>query len=384
MNEHSTEAVYEEHTFKNNVCTECGYEIECSHDETYRGIVKDVNPRDFTFADESTHAYICDRAQEILCANCGEYMGEEVIQNGVNGTEKHSFGSYPYVYTNCNKCGYRDECMHDHVILAAESVNNTRVIRRDEAEHTVLHHSTVNGMECADCGKFLCGDTMGDRQEVTSPHDFNEEGVCTVCAYRKVETEPPESPTATAIPDSSVAPTLQPTQPPILQLIDEPTYAIVGSVVSSSEDSTSDAVAMSELFSLTQEDQTVEIDGTELVFTSEEHAALCALPAAEQVLVTLIAAGYSDAAQEMMRSADVALSDGAIALVQQVLQRFAAMSPDERAALQEIMDDLFLTEERTVNGAVCVSLTLTLRVCMGGVTATVSIDLEAVREGEVR
>lgn len=128
----------------------------------------------------------------------------------------------------------------------------------------------------------------------------------------------------------------------------------------------------------------VEVVGAKAVFTSEEHAALCTLPAAEQVLVTLIAAGYSDAAQEMMRSAGVALSDGAIALVQQVFQRFAAMSPDERAALQEIMDDLFLTEERTVNGAVCVSLTLTLRVRMGGVTATVSIDLEAVREGEVR
>lgn len=137
-------------------------------------------------------------------------------------------------------------------------------------------------------------------------------------------------------------------------------------------------------FSLTQEDQTVEIDGTELVFTSEEHAALCALPAAEQVLVTLIVAGYSDTAQKMMCSTGLALSDGAIALVQQALQRFAAMSLDERAALQEIMDDLFLAEERTVNGAVCVSLTLTLRVRMGGVTATVSIGLEAVREGDAR
>lgn len=99
-------------------------------------------------------------------------------------------------------------CCYDHVILAAESGNNTRVVQRDEAEHTILHHSNVNGMECADCGEFLLGYNLGDCQEITSPHDFDEEGVCTVCAYRKAEAEPSGSPAATAVPDSSVAPML--------------------------------------------------------------------------------------------------------------------------------------------------------------------------------
>ena len=126
----------------------------------------------------------------------------------------------------------------------------------------------------------------------------------------------------------------------------------------------------------------VEVMGAKGILTEAEYTALSALPATEQVLVTLIAAGYSDVAYGVMQSMGMTLSPEMTALVQQVAQRVHAMTQTERSALTETLEDLFLIEERPVGNAICVYLTLTLRICMGDVSASVSIDLNAVRNGD--
>lgn len=409
------------HTFVDGVCTECGFEFECAHKSTYRGLLTQINAS-YEQKDATTHTYTYDSAWEIICADCGERVAEEIVQTGLHGTEEHQlerWGSRNNV-EKCKHCGYLAidffTCAHERTekLDPVQTAYDKEILAVTETEHTVSYHVMGSATKCLDCGMILDYDrgavNVNRTSNVTSPHTFNENGVCTVCRYRKTEVESTASPAPSAMPTTS--PTQKPTVRPVYWPTAVPTYVTGGGsaasssgtagsqstqrattapsqrtalVKSSAAPSSGSASAANETLnavSLLQSGGSVEVVGAKAVFTAEEHAALCALPATEQVLVTLIAAGYSDVAQEMMRSAGITLSDDAFSLMQQILQRFAAMPADERAALQEIMDDLFLAEERTVNGAVCVSLTLTLRIQMGGVTATVSIDLEAVREGD--
>lgn len=43
------------HTFVNDICTECGFEVECTHKNTYRGLLKQINGRDYAQKDDKTH-----------------------------------------------------------------------------------------------------------------------------------------------------------------------------------------------------------------------------------------------------------------------------------------------------------------------------------------
>ena len=177
----------EEHTFNNNVCTECGYQIKCDHSETYLGLEKEINKRDFNVVDSSLHAYTCDIVKEILCAKCGECVGEKETNVTEQRTEKHILN---WTETNtqhqCRDCGYEIHCLHKNREREKEYTRSTKTIRRDELQHTLLYDTNPRMNKCLDCGMYVDGDDMGDCYEVTSPHTFNENGVCTVCSYRRV------------------------------------------------------------------------------------------------------------------------------------------------------------------------------------------------------
>lgn len=405
----------EEHIFENNVCIECGYQSECDHSETYLGLEKEINKRDFSVVDANSHAYTCDIVKEILCAKCGECVGEKETGKIEHGTESHIWKwNGNYKEHQCRDCGYEIHCLHKKQTRERDYLYRVNIIRKDTTQHTLQYEIAPRIDKCLDCGQYVGGDNMNDCYEVTSPHTFNENGVCTVCSYRNASTVPTAAPTAAPTDKPTDEPTVRPTNTPTVVPTQRPTgyptpqptarpyWPAGGSYPTSTPQAsgsssrrtapkTSTAYAAqnaanadtaANTISLMQsEGARVEVMGAKGILTEAEYTALSALPATEQVLVTLIAAGYSDVAYGMMQSMGMTLSPEMTALVQQVAQRVHAMTQTERGALTETLEDLFLIEERPVGNATCVYLTLTLRICMGDVSASVSIDLNAVRNG---
>lgn len=414
--EPKTEYFYVEHTFENGVCTGCGYQNQtpCQHEETYKGLEKAVNQRDYVHSDASSHTFTYDKAWEIICVKCGECIGEEALEIGLQGTEKHDFKVLQSGASKCRDCGYISVCQHEKTKEDNHFLKYTLVSEYDEQQHTVVSFYGYHA-ECLICGEPTGGGMPDTDETVTSPHTFNENGVCTVCSYRKASTAPTAAPTAAPTDRPTDEPTVRPTNTPTTVPTQRPTgypiplltarpYWPAGGSYPTSTPQTSgsssrrtapktstayaaqnaaNADTAANTISLMQsEGARVEVMGAKGILTEAEYTALSALPATEQVLVTLIAAGYSDVAYGMMQAMGMTLSPEMTALVQQVAQRVHAMTQTERGALTETLEDLFLIEERPVGNAICVYLTLTLRICMGDVSASVSIDLNAVRNGD--
>ena len=412
----ATEYAYIEHTFKDGVCTDCGYQnqTKCPHEETYKGLERAVNQRNYVHSDASSHTFTYDKAWEIICAKCGECIGEEAIETGLQGTEKHDFKGLQSGASKCRDCGYISVCQHEKTKEDNHFLKYTLVSEYDEQQHTVVNFYGYHA-ECLICGESTGGGMPDTDETVTSPHTFNENGVCTVCSYRKASAEPTAAPTAAPTDKPTDEPTVRPTNTPTVVPTQRPTgyptpqptarpYWPAGGSYPTSTPQTSgsssrrtapktstayaaqnaaNADTAANTISLMQsEGARVEVMGAKGILTEAEYTALSALPATEQVLVTLIAAGYSDVAYGMMQSMGMTLSPEMTALVQQVAQRVHAMTQTERSALTETLEDLFLIEERPVGNATCVYLTLTLRICMGDVSASVSIDLNAVHNGD--
>ena len=412
----ATEYAYIEHTFKDGVCTGCGYQnqTECQHEETYKGLERAINQRNYIHSDASSHTFTYDKAWEIICAKCGECIGEEAIETGLQGTEKHDFKGLQSGASKCRDCGYISVCQHEKTKEDNHFLKYTLVSEYDEQQHTVVSFYGYHA-ECLICGDSTGGGMPDTDETVTSPHTFNENGVCTVCSYRKASTAPTAAPTTAPTDKPTDEPTVRPTNTPTTVPTQRPTgyptplptarpYWPAGGSYPTSTPQTSgsssrrtapktstayaaqnaaNADTAANTISLMQsEGARVEVMGAKGILTEAEYTALSALPATEQVLVTLIAAGYSDVAYGVMQSMGMTLSPEMTALVQQVAQRVHAMTQTERSALTETLEDLFLIEERPVGNAICVYLTLTLRICMGDVSASVSIDLNAVRNGD--
>lgn len=414
-----TEYFYVEHTFKDGVCTGCGYQnqTECQHEETYKGLEKTVNQRNYVHSDASSHTFTYDKAWEIICAKCGECIGEEAIETGLQGAEKHDFKWLQSGASKCRDCGYISVCQHEKTKEDNHFLEYTFVSEYDKQQHTVVSIYGYHA-ECLICGEPTDGGMPDTDETVTSPHTFNENGVCTVCSYRKASTAPTAAPTAAPTDKPTDKPTDEPTVRPTNTPTTVPTQRPTGyptplptarpywpaggsyptstpqasgsssrrtapktSTAYAAQNAANADTAANTISLMQSEGARVEVMGAKGILTEAEYTALSALPATEQVLVTLIAAGYSDVAYGMMQSMGMTLSPEMTALVQQVAQRVHAMTQTERGALTETLEDLFLIEERPVGNATCVYLTLTLRICMGDVSASVSIDLNAVRNG---
>ena len=83
------------------------------------------------------------------------------------------------------------------------------------------------------------------------------------------------------------------------------------------------------------------VEGLDELLAAEEIEALKALPAAEQMLVTLNALGYADEADFAIAELQLTLSPEALALIDAIEARVAALTEDERAAYDAQLAKLF-------------------------------------------
>ena len=120
----------------------------------------------------------------------------------------------------------------------------------------------------------------------------------------------------------------------------------------------------------------VDVVGAQDMLTQEEYEALKSLPAKEQLLVTLAYVEWGAQAEGALSSLDVPLSEQAASLMEQIAARLDALTPEERAAQQERLSQLFPAgEEEEADGTQRPYRSIDLRIDVDGTTYTQRYDL---------
>ena len=154
----SVKETKQEHTFKNNVCTACGYVHK------HKGVACGKLVEHYEQDDRISHYYVT--AYENLCS-CGKVMG---TVDEKKTAERHNFKN-----DTCTKCGYKSsEHVHER------TSQTTLTSYEDIGENT--HTEVVETYATCTCGELIArvGYVMGTEQ-----HSFVNDK-CTKCGYAKV------------------------------------------------------------------------------------------------------------------------------------------------------------------------------------------------------
>ncbi|MDO5376762.1 MAG: hypothetical protein Q4G52_00370, partial [Clostridia bacterium] len=190
--------------------------------------------------------------------------------------------------------------------------------------------------------------------------------------------EPTEAPTPTPDQDVVFEPTPRPqttnaaTAEPTVEPTAEPTAAPMVSTLLS-------AVAEAEAEGSTVN---IEVVGAQEIMTETEYAALRELPAQEQILVTLASIGFADVVEAATKALDVTLSEAAQTLAAQVTERMAAVSEEERAAVEEKLAQYFPVEEIEIDGVKTSYFVIDLRIEVDGVVRVERYGFRLDENGE--
>ena len=233
----------------------------------------------------------------------------------------------------------------------------------DEWKTESEHYAEIEWVTKGTCG--VCGKDFEIREPDVigpEPHNWDENGECMDCGWVKS--------TATPEPDATFSPSPKPTATPTPQ----PSTGNSGSSGSTGTGSTVTATAVptaapieetpapsaapQEMVSTLVEavtnaeatGATVEVVGAQEVFSEAEYVRLEALPVQEQVLVTLASIGMKDVVEAAMLALNTELSDDAEALIEDVEARMAAMTAEEREALEQTLTEYFPVETVIENG----------------------------------
>ena len=110
----------------------------------------------------------------------------------------------------------------------------------------------------------------------------------------------------------------------------------------------------------------VELIQAGKIVTLEERARLEALPLEEQVYTILSAIGLEDAVNRALDQGRIALSEEAAALKAGMMARIAAMSAEERAGFEAMLQEAFSHQTILIDGVEHAFFTLELKITSGG------------------
>ncbi|MDO5378859.1 MAG: hypothetical protein Q4G52_11050, partial [Clostridia bacterium] len=357
-----------------SVCTVCHYDPgqpACQHPTTEE--VVSYACQSILSTDEQGHTMKAIKSIETYCAECGTWIrGTE--EPGQTVTEAHDF-----YLDKCMVCDYKNPCKH------AQTHTENYYDRQYNFSSTADGHTFKGDLWemtiCDVCDSVIAEALKTFDGTFTDVHYFNDKGVCLDCGYKggaPVKPEPTPGPTAkptqdtdtTFVPtprpqtNTAVEPTVEPTATPAPQaMVDTLLEAVLEAQAEGSE-------------------VTVEVVGAAEIMTEEEYTALKALPAQEQILVTLASIGFEDVVEAAMKALNVTLSDGAQALVQQVSARMAAVSDEERAAIEEKLAQYFPVEEVVVDGVKTSYFVIDLRIEVDGVVRVERYGFRLDENGE--
>ena len=382
------EEIYEMHTYDaGNMCTVCGYTTDCTHKNA--DIKRTPSDVWYTSNDDGMHQVHTDTRILIDCPDCDrtmesyEYVSEE---------EAHAYDEDFYCPDCEHYCehsgattevtfeatGYDDAAATDkaHVVTGVEITATTcphcGKVEKAEAEKTakeahayevgedgtavcaecdyacthasstvrevfVVDAYTSNGASghtvkgdthlverCDGCGAVFTDVVRTEGVSYDEPHTLRD-GKCALCGYAK-----------------PVKKSSEPAAEPAAAITFVEVDALHGAIVAEAPRM---AVALVNVANALETENgealDLAVEGLDELLAAEEIEALKALPAAEQMLVTLNALGYADEADFAIAELQLTLSPEALALIDAIEARVAALTEDERAAYDAQLAKLF-------------------------------------------
>ncbi len=326
------------------MCADCGIYIDDDVDAI--GNVRDVLEAHDVWEDDEC---ICGYMQERVCTHANVECWEEwkyvpgtvtYDESGHAGIVKHIWNDYycpdcydswlinlyePYETVEvsevphdfwdgvCHVCGYVNTCAHENHDLYEWDGWMCEQIPGNNSFHRYIGDRWAD-VSCADCGEYLGEEYVGffDREE---PHDenFAELGYCRSCGYIYQEPIVPEEPEEPAKQEEKPDPKQE--EP---EVTEEPAPEVIETIQN--------------------------MDKAETTFAAEEVSSLKQLDISEQMLVLETILGYGDLVNKVLEAENAELSEEAIALIDTIIERIAAMTEEEKAAFFEQIKELFTIE----------------------------------------
>lgn len=154
------------------VCSRCGWEQvtppPCEHTSTKKELIN----TEYDEYDDSQH--VINHYYKEVCTSCGNVINAEIIETDY---EPHTLNRKG----KCNTCGY--QCPHTSTTKDLDSPNVTYE-QDDETYHTT---TTEYDIVCDNCGAIVDTETL----VIGDLHEYNSDGVCIYCGYKKPADECP-------------------------------------------------------------------------------------------------------------------------------------------------------------------------------------------------
>lgn len=279
----------EPHYFYFGFCSSCDAENTCAHENT-----ESYDAPEYSYSvekDEKQHTLVGRLYVTTYCMDCNETVSNELVSSEYREDMDHWFSEGV-----CLECGAANTCTHENT-EATEEFYQINAVSKNPFFHTTISEQ-YNVHFCQDCGEEAARELITDQYESVSNH-WLWEGECSECGY---------------VDDLSER------------------VRLVSDVVNS--------VDILALLSV-DTDITVLLLNADSVLTEAELGTLLSLDLTEQALIVMTAIGYDDAVQEALSYDLTTLSGEASDLLTAVSARIAALSADELAAREQLLDEHF-------------------------------------------
>lgn len=174
------------HHFVNDVCTECGYVNHCTHETKFLTyFFYDYNEVTYTPIDNKDHIVSGKGFPCWRCFDCAEMWPIEIDSEIYTFTNPHSYNEDGI----CGFCGHINTCTHENTedIIAVNDYYGIASITENGHSFYGGYYSIVT--RCADCWTILNVNDYPNGDTVFA-HTYDENGICTVCGYTKLQDEP--------------------------------------------------------------------------------------------------------------------------------------------------------------------------------------------------
>ena len=326
----------EDHTYalsgEKYVCSVCQH--ECAHEGAE--VKEDTQFKEYTDLNDATHTAVNTVTTTTDCKYC-DYV------NAASVDEKAEPEAHTYVDGVCTLC--KHECGHSEpqsgMVFVATSYQSN-----GSSGHTAtgdIHEITT----CKCCNLTIEDTVYLENQTQVEEHVFSGR-TCRLCGYTRPETQE----------DDVVA------DEPIFTDLDADEALHGVSADGAVRMATALASVSEDIYERYGEDVTVSVVYSDEVLTADELEALNALEPAERMFVLLSVLGYENEVNHTLEAWEHTLSDEAAALVAAVRARIEAMTDEERAAFDALVEDCFPLRKTAVDGEECdyVEITLEIRI----------------------
>lgn len=169
------------------VCTECGHQNTCPHENTYNEWSFDNwDTVVYTSVDDQYHTATGDGETYDYCEDCGERINVVIVSN-MTQKMAHDYDDNGA----CQECGHENACTHENVIgiimnISFSDEDKWTYTSVDNRNH-VVHGPGEIFDYCQDCGLRMNVVAVAD-VNFEDPHTFDENGICSECGASKMMT----------------------------------------------------------------------------------------------------------------------------------------------------------------------------------------------------